>query len=146
MPCLHLKRKALFLSRLSRREEAIESVLISLAGFRWNWSAWTLLGSCIGDGEEVVLFLLTTVFRSRLPQLSSLLQLIPLAPDHPLIHFFQIKTLNELHNPSEHELLLCDCLLGNEFFPSSLWIMSLRACVLYHLHGMSILLSCSFNT
>ena len=56
MSYLHLKRKALFLSRLSRREEAIENALISLAGFRWNWSAWTLLGSCIGDGEEVVSF------------------------------------------------------------------------------------------
>lgn len=49
-------RKALFLSRLSRREEAIESALLSIAGFPWNWSAWTLLGSCIGDGEEVCNF------------------------------------------------------------------------------------------
>lgn len=56
MSCLHLERKALFLSRLARREEAIENALISLAGFKWNWSAWTLLGSCIGDGEEVVSF------------------------------------------------------------------------------------------
>ena len=56
MSYLRLKRKALFLSRLSRREEAIENALISLAGFRWNWSAWTLLGSCIGDGEEVFSF------------------------------------------------------------------------------------------
>ena len=47
-------RKALFLSRLSRREEAIESALLSIAGFPWNWSAWTLLASCIGDGEEVL--------------------------------------------------------------------------------------------
>jgi anaphase-promoting complex subunit 8 len=140
MSYLHLERKALFLSRLSRREEAIESALISLAGFRWNWSAWTLLGSCIGDGEEVVPLPLITALRSHFSQLSSLLQLLPLIPDHPLIHFFQIKTLNELHNPSEHELQLCDRLLGHEFFPNSLWIMSLRACVLYHLHGTSILL------
>ncbi|KAF8973218.1 hypothetical protein BDZ97DRAFT_1936102 [Flammula alnicola] len=110
--------KALFLSRLSRREEAIESALLSIAGFRWNWSTWTLLGSCIGDGEE----------------LSSLLQLIPLPSDHPLVQLFQIKTLNELHNPSEHELQLCDRLLGPDFFPNSLWIMGLRACVLYHSH------------
>lgn len=47
-------RKALFLSRLSRREEAIESCLMSIAGFPWNWSVWTLLGSCIGDGDEVI--------------------------------------------------------------------------------------------
>ncbi|KAF8906491.1 hypothetical protein CPB84DRAFT_1813749 [Gymnopilus junonius] len=82
--------KALFLSRLSRREEAIESALLSIAGCKWNWSAWTLLGSCVGDGEE----------------LSSLLHLIPLPSDHPLVQFFQIKTLNELQNPSENELQL----------------------------------------
>ncbi|KIK09087.1 hypothetical protein K443DRAFT_671582 [Laccaria amethystina LaAM-08-1] len=110
--------KALFLSRSSRREEAIESALLSIAGFPWNWSTWTLLGSCIGDGEE----------------LSSLLQLIPLPLTHPLVQFFQIKTLNELHNPSENELQLCDRLLRPDFFPNSLWVMSLRACVLYHLH------------
>lgn len=110
--------KALFLSRLSRREEAIESCLMSIAGFPWNWSVWTLLGSCIGDGDE----------------LSSLLPLIPLPPTHPVVQMFQIKTLNELHNPSEHELGLCGRLLSKDFFPRSLWIMSLRACVLYHLH------------
>jgi hypothetical protein len=54
-PAKSSARKALFLSRLSRREEAIESCLMSIAGFPWNWSAWTLLGSCIGDGDEVVL-------------------------------------------------------------------------------------------
>ncbi|KAF8161139.1 hypothetical protein B0H34DRAFT_699614 [Crassisporium funariophilum] len=113
--------KALFLSRLSRREEAIEAALLSIAGFRWNWSTWTLLGSCIGDGEE----------------LSSLLQLIPLPPDHPLVQFFQIKTLNELHNPSDHEIQLCDRLLSHDFFPNSLWVMSLKACALYHLHDFS---------
>lgn len=46
-------RKALFLSRLSRREEAIECALLSIVGFPWNWSCWMLLGGCIGDGEEV---------------------------------------------------------------------------------------------
>ncbi|KAG5735114.1 Anaphase-promoting complex subunit 8 [Termitomyces sp. T112] len=110
--------KGLFLARLSRREESIESILRSIAGFPWNWSAWTLLGSCIGDGEE----------------LSSLLQLLPLPPTHPLVQMFQTKTLNELHNPSDHELHLCNQLLSNDFFPNSLWMMSLRACVLYHLH------------
>ena len=48
---------------------------------------------------------------------------------------FQVKTLNELHNPSDNELALCERLLGDDFFPQSLWIMSLRACVLYHSHG-----------
>ncbi|KAF9529366.1 hypothetical protein CPB83DRAFT_852543 [Crepidotus variabilis] len=110
--------KALLFSRLSRREEAIEAALLSIAGFKWNWSTWTLLASCIGDGEE----------------LSSLLQIIPVTSDHPLIQLFQIRTLNELHNPSENELQLCDRLLGSDFFPNSLWIMAMRAHVLYHLH------------
>lgn len=48
---------------------------------------------------------------------------------------FQIKTLSELHQPTEGELALCDRLLGQDFFPNSVWLMSLRACVLYHLHG-----------
>jgi hypothetical protein len=50
---LSVCRKALFLSRLSRREEAIESALLSIAAYPWNWSTWSLLGSCIGDVDEV---------------------------------------------------------------------------------------------
>lgn len=56
---------------------------------------------------------------------------------HPLVHLFQIRTLNTLHQPSENELGLCDRLLGPENFSGSLWIMSLRANVLYHLHDFS---------
>ncbi|OSX66337.1 hypothetical protein POSPLADRAFT_1133350, partial [Postia placenta MAD-698-R-SB12] len=92
--------KALFLRRLSRREEAIESALLSIAAYPWNWSAWTVLGECLGDGEEM----------------------------------FQVKTLNTLHSPTDNELGLCDRLLSEDFFPRSLWVMSLRACVLYHMH------------
>ena len=44
---------ALLLLRMSRREEAIECILLSIAAYPWNWSAWTLLGECLGDGEEV---------------------------------------------------------------------------------------------
>lgn len=68
-------------------------------------------------------------------QLFSLLPLLPIPSVHPLVHLFQIRTLNSLHQPSENELGLCDRLLGPENFPGSLWIMSLRANVLYHLHG-----------
>ena len=63
---------------------------------------------------------------------------MPLPPSHPVVQMFQIKTLNELHNPSEHELGLCGRLLSKDFFPGSLWVMSLRACVLYHLHGQLV--------
>ncbi|KAJ3554079.1 hypothetical protein NM688_g3293 [Phlebia brevispora] len=110
--------KALFLSRVSRREEAIESALLSIAGYPWNWAIWILLSECIDDGEE----------------LSALVPLLPLPSAHPLVQMFQIKTLNSLNNPSENELGLCDKLLHEDRFPGSLWIMSLRACVLYHLH------------
>ncbi len=45
--------KGLFLYTLSRREEAIECAILSIAGFTWNWAAWELLSSCIIDVEEV---------------------------------------------------------------------------------------------
>jgi len=46
--------------------------------------------------------------------------------------------MNELHSPSENELAMCDRLLGDDCFRDSAWVMSLRACALYHLHGQSI--------
>jgi len=63
------------------------------------------------------------------------MHMLELPPDHPLIPIFQIKILNELHNPTEQELQLCETLLGPELFPGSLWLRSLKACALYHLHG-----------
>ncbi|TDL17279.1 TPR-like protein [Rickenella mellea] len=113
--------KALLLKRTSRRDEAIEALMLSISAYPWNWSAWRLLGSCVGDSDE----------------LASLLTLISLPPTHPLVHCFQIKTLNDLQQPQENELALCDNLLGPDMFPHSTWIMSLRACVLYHLHDFS---------
>ncbi|KAF8825122.1 hypothetical protein HHX47_DHR7000749 [Lentinula edodes] len=47
---------------------------------------------------------------------------------------FQIRTLNELQNPSENEIALCDRLLELENYPGSLWLMIQRATALYHLH------------
>ncbi|ETW80740.1 hypothetical protein HETIRDRAFT_61808 [Heterobasidion irregulare TC 32-1] len=110
--------RGLLLYRLDRREEAIECTLLSLQRYSWNWSAWTLLSNLIHDGEE----------------LSALLPLMPRPPTHPLVQLFQVRTMNALHQSSENELGLCERLLGTDYFPHSLWIMSLRACVLYHLH------------
>ncbi|KAL4078447.1 hypothetical protein V8B97DRAFT_1937445 [Scleroderma yunnanense] len=110
--------KGLFLSRLNRREEAIESIIHSISGYPWNWSAWTLLGRCVGDAQE----------------LASLLPLLPLPASHPLMQLFQIKAMNDLNSPTENELVLCDLLLGDDYFRENPWVMSLRACVLYHLH------------
>jgi len=110
--------RGLLLYRLNRREAAIECALLSLQRYLWNWSAWDLLSNLVNDNEE----------------LFSLLPLLPIPSTHPLVHLFQIRTLNTLHRPSENELSLCDRLLGPDNFPNSLWIMSLRANVLYHLH------------
>ncbi|EPQ57253.1 TPR-like protein [Gloeophyllum trabeum ATCC 11539] len=110
--------KALFLSRMRRREETIESLLLSLSRYPWNWSAWTLLGQCISDGEE----------------LQSLLTMLPLPPTHPLVHIFQVKMSNQLESVSDNELGLCDRLLGENFFPKWTWLMIQRALVLYNLH------------
>jgi hypothetical protein len=58
--------KGLFLSRLKgRRDEAIESAILSIAGFPWNWATWMLLGSCIEDGEEVCLYLMNGIIIDR---------------------------------------------------------------------------------
>ncbi|KAI6002699.1 hypothetical protein EDD15DRAFT_2385326 [Pisolithus albus] len=111
--------KGLFLFRLNRREEAVENIIVSLGAYPWNWSAWTLLGQCVGDAQEVA---------GVAPPL------LPFSASHPLVQMFQVKSMNELNSPTENELALCDHLLGDDYFRGSLWVMSLRACVLYHLH------------
>ncbi|TBU33911.1 TPR-like protein [Dichomitus squalens] len=113
--------KAVFLCRLSRREEAIESAILSISMYPWNWSTWVALGDCLCDGDE----------------LSSLLPLLPLPASHPLVLMFQVKTLNSLNSPTDNELALCDRLLSEDFFPRSMWIMALRGNVLYYLHDFT---------
>ena len=108
--------------------------------YPWNWSAWTLLSTCLGDGEEVCFLynnIDSVILTFIIVQLAAILPLLSLKLSHPLVQLFQIKVLIELHSPQDTELAACDRLLGDDFFPNSLWIMSLRACVLYHLHGMS---------
>ena len=70
-------------------------------------------------------------------QLSSILPLLPLPQTHPLVQMFQSKTLIEMHQADENELAIVDGLLGPDFFPASQWLMSMRACVLYQMHGSS---------
>ncbi|KAH9929513.1 TPR-like protein [Epithele typhae] len=113
--------KAVFLCRLSRREEAIESAILSLTTYPWNWSTWVVLGECLSDGDE----------------LSSLLPLLPVPATHPLVLMFQVKTLNSLNSPTDNELSVCDRLLGEDYFPRSMWIMGLRGNVLYYLHDFA---------
>lgn len=71
-----------------------------------------------------------------LSQLYALLGLVPMDQSHPLMQIFTVYVLNQLCTPQETELDICEQLLGQDFFPNSTWIMSLRACVLYHMHGM----------
>lgn len=110
--------KGLFLLRLSRREEAIEACLQSIAKYPWNWSIWLLLGNCVNDAE----------------QLSSLMVLMPISQSHPIVQMFLVKTLSDLQIGTENELAICDRLLSEEYFPHSMWVMSMRASVLYNMH------------
>ncbi|KAJ7269324.1 hypothetical protein B0H12DRAFT_1229476 [Mycena haematopus] len=110
--------KALFLFRLARTDEAIDCVLLSITALPWNWSAWQLLGDCIHDPTS----------------LSTHLQKIMLPPSHPLVQIFMVRMMNELYSTTHTELEMCDTLLGPAFFPQSLYIMSLRANVLYNMH------------
>lgn len=79
-------RKALFLKRLSRKEEAVESVLLSIKGYPWNWSAWLLLASCLGDRDEVSLEIKieSVLFSSRLEEVTD--YFLPFSPS-----FYKIK-------------------------------------------------------
>ncbi|TFK54436.1 TPR-like protein [Heliocybe sulcata] len=115
---LRITRKALFLRRLGRREEAVEASLLSLSRYPWNWSAWMLLGKCIGDGEE----------------LQSMLPFLPLPPTHLLVHMFQVKITNDMASPSDNELALCERLLTADFFPGNTWLMTQKATILFHMH------------
>ncbi|KAJ7022056.1 hypothetical protein C8F04DRAFT_1049335 [Mycena alexandri] len=111
--------KALFLFRLARYNEAIDCVLLSIIALPWNWSAWTLLGECIHDPKS----------------LTSTVEQIMLAASHPLHQMFMIHMMNSLHTTSAAELEMADRLLSPLFFPRSLWLMGMRANVLFHLHA-----------
>ncbi|KAI0630266.1 TPR-like protein [Trametes polyzona] len=113
--------KAVILCRMGRRTMAIESAILSISQYPWNWSTWVALGDCLSDGDE----------------LSSILPLLPLPSNHPLVMMFQVKTLNTLNSPSDNELGLCDRLLSEDYFPRSMWIMALRGNVLYYLHDFT---------
>lgn len=73
--------------------------------------------------------------RADASQLSTHLQKIKLSPSHPLLQMFVVRMMNELYSTTPAELEMCDHLLGPAFFPHSLWLMSLRANVLYNLHA-----------
>jgi anaphase-promoting complex subunit 8 len=51
------------------------------------------------------------------------------------MQIFMVRMMNELYSTTPAELEMCDTLLGPAFFPQSLWLMSLRASVLYNLHS-----------
>ncbi|KAK7473286.1 Anaphase-promoting complex subunit 8 [Stygiomarasmius scandens] len=109
--------KALFCARMSRVEDARKILCESLSKYPWNWSAWTLLGTCVDS---------TTL-------LHEIISSIKLPPKHPLPRMFQIKLLNELQSAADADISLCDHLLSENWFPNSLWVMSHRARALYGL-------------
>ncbi|KAH8118975.1 TPR-like protein [Phellopilus nigrolimitatus] len=110
--------KALFLKRLSRKEEAVEACILSIKGYAWNWSTWLLLASCLGDREE----------------LAAILAIIEIPPGHPLVELFKLKVVVDLSSPVDDDVLTAEHMLRPDFFPKSAWLMGLRAALLYHLH------------
>lgn len=110
--------KGLFLLRLSRREEAFESLILSVAGEPWLYPSWMLLQAHVRDAEEV----------------SHLMPLLPVPNGHPMARIFQIKSALTFMSGGDYELEICDHLLQAHLFPKSPWIMGLRACVLSDLH------------
>ncbi len=83
-----------------------------------------------------ILYINHLFIQSSSVQLAAIVPLLPLDQSHPRRQLFQVKVLIELHAPQDTELAVCEQLLGENFFPNSLWIMSMRACSLYHLHGV----------
>ncbi|PBK59550.1 TPR-like protein [Armillaria solidipes] len=102
--------EALFLSRMSRKGEAITALLNVVASKPWIWAAWCLLGDCIDSEKEY----------------DDVLARIPLLANHPVIYMFRAKMLNDLHLAST-QVQICDHLLNPEFFPASLWVMSMKS-------------------
>ncbi|KAL0063298.1 Anaphase-promoting complex subunit 8 [Marasmius tenuissimus] len=105
--------KALFCKRLSRTEDAINTLIESLSSYPWNWSAWILLESCVDSRQD----LMKAISRLALP------------PNHPLPSMLIVKTANDLYGSSTADLKLCDTLLSR--FPNSVWLMTQRARTLY---------------
>ncbi|SJL09171.1 uncharacterized protein ARMOST_12547 [Armillaria ostoyae] len=102
--------EALFLSRMSRKGEAITALLNVVTSKPWIWAAWCLLGDCIDSEKEY----------------NDVLARIPLLANHPVVYMFRAKMLNDLHLAST-QVQICDHLLSPEFFPSSLWVMSMKS-------------------
>ncbi|KAJ7070645.1 hypothetical protein C8F01DRAFT_1107182 [Mycena amicta] len=110
--------KALFLFRLSRFEETIDCVLLSIAALPWNWSAWMLLMDCVHDPDA----------------LNSLLLRLPLPMEHPMVQIFMIRMMNAFSIFGVEELQACEYLLSLPMFPDCLWIMAQCAQGLYNMH------------
>ncbi|KAK0186485.1 hypothetical protein F5146DRAFT_985846 [Armillaria mellea] len=102
--------EALFLSRMSRKGEAITALLNVVVNKPWIWAAWCLLGDCIDSEKEY----------------NDVLARIPLLANHPVVYMFRTKMLNDLHLAST-QVQICDQLLSPEFFPASLWVMSMKS-------------------
>jgi hypothetical protein len=68
----------------------------------------------------------------------ALLPLIPMPTNHPLSLLFQAQCLLQLNYPNMNEAFYCETLLGPDYFPNNLWIMTLRAKILFNLHGESL--------
>lgn len=67
--------------------------------------------------------------------MAALVPLIRLPHNHALILLFQAQCLLQLNYPNMNEASYCEALLGPDYFPRSLFIMTLHAKILFNLHG-----------
>ncbi|KAF3935363.1 hypothetical protein ABW19_dt0210476 [Dactylella cylindrospora] len=92
-------------------KQAYEALLRSVGAYPYNWAAW----------EE-----LKTITRT----VDDLNRVMQEMPDHIITHFFHIQASQELYHVNETVYNLLDQL--SEVCPSSLWLKSQRALLLYH--------------
>lgn len=104
------------LKGLMRKAEAVESAILSLQSYPWNWSCWKLLWDIVDDHDVIE--------RMR-----------PLLPshDHPLTRIFLIGVMIESHAMTPELEKDLDGLV--DLFPHSLHIRTLQAHYAYSIRG-----------
>jgi len=99
-----------------RKSEALESAILSLRAYPWNWSCWKLLWDIVDDHDVIE--------RMR--------HLLP-SHDHPVTRIFLIGVMIESHAMTPELERDLDALV--EMFPHSLHIRTLQAHYAYSIRG-----------
>ncbi|KAG8858171.1 Anaphase-promoting complex subunit 23 [Serendipita sp. 411] len=123
--------KGLILHRLNRRDEAIESLILSVTAYPWNWSTWEALSRCIKDRIELAKLrhLLPSHLTQLMFQVYSALEreaiededldecnrILTIIPDCPMVIGWKAQCLYILKDLEEAELLFDQLLVKDPF-------------------------------